>query len=70
MSDDTKPFNNVMRHGYRKLTDQEKLDMSNVKDKGLEFWELVDKLGAGRELAIAKTKIEEAVLWAVKHVSR
>ena len=34
------------------------------------FWRLVDGLGEGRELSIAKTKIEEAEMWAAKHLMR
>ena len=60
---------NVMRHKYRVLTDQEKLHMQTVKDKGLEFFAYVDSVGSSRELSLAKTKIEEAVMWAVKHIT-
>lgn len=31
---------------------------------------LIDSIGQSRELSLAKTKIEEAVMWAVKHVTR
>jgi ClpP class serine protease len=67
---DTRTINNVMRHGYRVLSDEEKAQMQAVKDKGLEFWLLVENVGQSRELSLAKTKIEEAVMWAVKHVTR
>lgn len=76
MSDDTVPstsdariVNNVMRHAYRVLSDDEKLQMQKIKDDGLAFWNLIDGLGASRELSIAKTKIEESVMWAVKHIT-
>lgn len=62
-------MNNIMRHEYRKLETDDLEAMKKIKDKGLEFWELVESLGASRENAIAKTKIEEAVLWAIKHVT-
>lgn len=62
--------NNVMRHGYRVLNQEEKDDMQAIKDKGLEFWSLVDNIGNSRELSNAKTRIEEAVMWAVKHVTK
>jgi hypothetical protein len=61
--------NNVMRHEYRALTDDEKQQMKAIKDHGLAFLELVDSVGASREMSLAKTKIEEAVMWAVKHVT-
>ena len=61
--------NNTMRHQYRVLNDAEKANMAKVKDMGLEFHEFVDGLGNSRELSLAKTKIEEAVMWAVKHIT-
>jgi len=63
-------INNVMRHNYRVLDDSEKETMQTLKDVGLEFHEYIDSLGDSRELSIAKTKLEEAVMWAVKHVTR
>lgn len=66
---DQRTVNNVMRHAYRVLSDEEKAQMQAVKDKGLELLEPVESIGQGRELSIAKTKIEEAVMWAVKHIT-
>lgn len=60
---------NVMRHQYRILSDAEKARMQRIKDMGLDFYDLCDEIGDSRELALAKTKIEEAVMWAVKHVT-
>jgi hypothetical protein len=51
------------------LSDAEKEQMRLIKDLGLEFITCVERLGSSRELSIAKTKIEEAVMWAVKHVT-
>ncbi len=62
--------NNVMRHEYRTLTDTEKLQMKTIKDQGLDFFNYIDDLGQSRELSLAKTKIEEAVMWAVKHITK
>jgi len=70
---DERIVNNVMRHEYRVLTDHEKADMKIVKDHGLRFFEflvVMEKNGSSRELSLAKTKIEEAVMWAVKHITR
>jgi hypothetical protein len=67
---DGRVVNNAMRHQYRVLDDGEKAAMVAFKDLGLEFFRLCDGLGASRELSLAKTKIEEAVMWAVKHVTR
>ncbi len=64
---DERVANNTMRHKYRVLTDSEKAQMEALKDMGLAFIEYCDGMGASRELALAKTKMEEAVMWAVKH---
>lgn len=67
---DQRTVNNVMRHEYRVLTELEKANMKHIKDLGLIFVEHLDSLGSSRELSIAKTKIEEAVMWGVKHLTR
>lgn len=67
---DQRTVNNVMRHAYRVLSDEEKAQMQAIKDKGLEFHELIKSVGSSRELSIAATKTEEAVMWAVKHITR
>ena len=67
---DARTANNVMRHEYRVLSEAEKLQMKAIKDKGAEMLTLIDASGQSRELSIAKTKTEEAVMWAVKHITR
>lgn len=79
---DERTSNNLMRHQYRPLTDDEKENMIKAKDLGLDFVALLHEIGGtpqtindkpggqgSRELSIAQTKIEEAVMWAVKHVT-
>ena len=67
---DERTVNNVMRHEYRVLSETEKQDMKTVKDLGEELLKFVTRLGTTREISIAKTKVEEAVMWAVKHITR
>lgn len=67
---DERTVNNVMRHEYRVLSDEEKAQMKALKDKGLELHTLIESIGQSRELSLAKTKAEEAVMWAVKHITR
>lgn len=62
--------NNVMRHEYRQLSEPEKDLITLIKDRGLEFYNLLENMGQSREISIAKTKIEEAVMWATKHVTK
>jgi len=66
---DRRVENNVMRHNFRLLSDQEKQSMQEIKDMGLAMHERVAQLGNSREVSVAKTKIEEAVMWAVKHIT-
>lgn len=66
---DDRIVNNVMRHQYRVLNDAEKATMVAVKDRGAELLALIKSLGASRELSIAATRTEEAVMWAVKHIT-
>jgi hypothetical protein len=67
---DERTVNNVMRHEYRVLSDDEKKLMLAFKDMGAHFVIACDHIGQSRELSIAKTKMEEAVMWAVKHVTK
>ncbi|KJS45888.1 MAG: hypothetical protein VR71_00005 [Roseovarius sp. BRH_c41] len=68
-TDDTRVENSPVRHSYRKLGDIEKARVEAIKDIGQRF---LDEIAAdqGREFSLARTKIEEAVMWAVKGVAR
>lgn len=59
----------AMRHNYRVLSEEEKAKMAAVKSCGQELLDLIAECGTSRELSIAKTKTEEAVMWAVKHIT-
>ena len=67
---DARVVNNTMRHTYRVLSEGEKAQMQQIKDLGLQFIEACDVIGASREMSLAKTKAEEAVMWAVKHITK
>lgn len=67
---DNRTVNNVVRHEYRVLSEPEKLAMKAVKDAGLAFLETLGKYcQPNRETALARTKTEEAVMWAVKGIT-
>ena len=66
---DERIVNNVMRHEYRPLTIDEAEQVRAVKDIGKTYYDLCTRIGNSRELSLAKTKIEEAVMWAVKHIT-
>lgn len=66
---DNRTVNNVMRHEYKVLSELEKAQMQQIKDLGLQFHDLCKSIGSSREMSLAQTKIEEAVMWAVKHIT-
>jgi hypothetical protein len=66
---DDRTANNAVRHTYRVLTDDEKSQMVVLKDMGAAFISRCNSIGKSRELSLAVTKAEEAVMWAVKHVT-
>jgi hypothetical protein len=60
--------------GHRELTAQEAAFIAELKAQGAEALVAMDALTealgrGGREFAIAKTKFEEAVMWAVKGIT-
>lgn len=67
---DARTANNAVRHTYRVLTDDEKAQMVALKDIGAALIAKCQEIGASRELSLAITKAEEAVMWAVKHVTK
>lgn len=67
---DDRTANNAVRHTYRVLSDAEKQQMVDLKDLGAAFIAKCQEIGASRELALAITNAEQAVMWAVKHVTR
>lgn len=69
-ADDDRTANNIMRHQYRVLSNEEKQMMLVIKDLGVECVKTFDAMGQSRELSLAKTKAEEMVMWAVKHLTQ
>ena len=65
----TNNSDNAVRHNYKVLSDEEKQQMTDLKDLGLAFLHKCDEIGSSREMALAKTNAEQAVMWAVKHVT-
>jgi len=53
----------------RQLDEAEIANMNAVKTAGRDFYDLVNSMGQCREVSLAKTKIEEAVMWAVKGIT-
>jgi len=63
-----------VRHKYRELTAAERDAVDALKNAGQRFWDIVEaqaieRAGQARSYALAKTKVEEAVMWAVHGVT-
>lgn len=63
-------MSNVTCKVYRLLSDAEKENVNAMKDLGEIFCTAIDNLGQSREFSLAKTKIEEAVMWATKGITK
>lgn len=80
---DERTANNAMRHTYRVLSEEEKMQISEIKDMGAEFTQLLHRIGrtqspsdakddhrfASANLTLAFRHMEDAVYRAVKHVT-
>lgn len=60
-------MSNTFRNTYRELTPQEKQRLDSLKYTAQSLLDLFPT--KSREAALAKTKLEEAVMWAVKGIS-
>lgn len=76
---DERTVNNTSRHSYRVLTDAEKLQMQEIKDMGAAFIAKLHEIGGtnpaeerqgSRDLSLAKTHAEDAVMRAVRHITK
>ena len=61
--------------GYRQLTDEQKALMNEIKQKGNEVGELLNKLAEmdgldKRAINIAKTEIQTGFMWAIRGVAQ
>lgn len=63
----------TFRKEYTPLTDAQKEMVLKIKQKADELEALFDEVNTpniGREIALAKTKLEESIMWAVKGVTK
>lgn len=77
-ADDQRTSNNAVRHQYRVLSDEEKAQMLAVKDLGAAFIAKLHEIGrtdpatdqvGSRDLSLARTHMEDAVMRAVRHIT-
>lgn len=75
---DQRTANNTVRHTYRVLSDAEKEQMQAIKDMGAAFIAKLHEIGgtaiggdrfASRDLSLANTHAEDAVMRAVRHIT-
>lgn len=69
MSEDLRVENDILRRDYRILSEEEKMQIAEVKDLGAGFIAACNRIGRSRELSLAITKAEEATMWAVKYIT-
>lgn len=76
---DDRTANNAVRQEYRTLSEVEKIQMTRLKDLGAQFITLLHEVGgtdpegehfASRDLSLANTHAEDAVMRAVRHVTK
>lgn len=81
---DERTANNAMRHTYRVLSEEEKAQITEIKDLGAQFTELLHRIGrtvspndvnqehkfGSANLTISFRHMEDAVYRAVKHVTK
>ncbi len=76
---DERTANNAVRHAYRKLTEEEKSQVEAIKVLGAGFISALHEIGgtdpggdkqASRDLALAQTHAEDAVMRAVRHITK
>ena len=60
---------NIMRRDYKTLSEVKQMQVKGIKDICQSFWDACDSIGTSRELSIAKERIEEAAMWAVKGIT-
>lgn len=68
---DERTVNNTVSHKYRVLSEVEKKAMTHIKDMGLGLIRTIEaNIQDGRETNIAVERVEEAVMWAIKGLTK
>ena len=64
--DDAKPY----EHEYMGMSDVKKMQVQGLTDIGKSFCDACDWIGKSHEIALAKTRMREAIFWAVEHIQK
>lgn len=65
-SDDPAMPTSRFRPRYRALSEAELILHDHIKGTAADLEALIETVPAGREKALAMTKLEEAIMWAIK----
>jgi uncharacterized protein YeaO (DUF488 family) len=64
-----KKVTDIFRKAYRELNAQEKQQLERLKDQAAALHNTITIGERTREISLAVTKLEEAVMWAVKSIT-
>jgi len=59
----------IFRKKYTELTPHNQQALDTVKDEAIALYAAIELQGNSRETSLAKTKLEECVFWATKHIT-
>lgn len=62
-------MSDVFHRKYNPVGEVEGKLITDIKDKAEELYALLELAKPGRENALAKTNLEQAVMWAVKGIT-
>lgn len=60
----------AIRPVYKELNEEQKSKITVIKSHGVTLHARIGELPQSRETALAKTKLEEAIMWAVKAITK
>lgn len=66
------PTQDTFRKDYKPLTDEQKDQMKSIKNQAEILEAMINEdttQNNGREMAVAKTNLEQAIMWAVKGIT-
>lgn len=60
----------VFRKEYKPLDETQKARIEQIKNEATKLWDTFDfAIADGRMMALAKTNLEQSVMWAIKAIT-
>lgn len=56
------------RNQLRPMSHEQRMQVSELQNIEVDFITLCNKIGKSRELSLAITNIEQATMWAIRHL--